>query len=93
MFKSKEAENVNQALLEGKMDQAFEQLQQMIAANPKDDEAHYLMGNYYRKIGETRLSMNSYLAAIDINPESPAQFAYDHMIKVLDFYNKDMYNQ
>ena len=27
-----------------------------------------------------------------VKPESPAQAAYDMAIKVLDFYNKDMYN-
>ena len=49
------------------------------------DKAHY-------KLGNVRLALNSYLQAIEINPESPAQAAYDMAIKVLDFYNKDMYN-
>ena len=31
--------------------------------------------------------------AIDLNPESPAQHAYQMAMDILNFYNKDMYNQ
>ena len=51
-----------------------------------------LLGKAHYKLGNVRLALNSYLQAIEINPESPAQAAYDMAIKVLDFYNKDMYN-
>ena len=43
--------------------------------------------------GETRLALNDYLEAIARNPESPAQQAYNMAIRILNFYNKDMYNQ
>ena len=37
-------------------------------------------------------ALNNYLMAIELNPDSPAQTAYNAQIKILDFYNKDMYN-
>lgn len=60
--------------------------------NDSDDEAYYLRGNVYRKMGDIRQALNNYLMAIELNPDSPAQTAYNAQIKILDFYNKDMYN-
>lgn len=37
-------------------------------------------------------ALNNYLTAMELNPDSPAQTAYNAQIKILDFYNKDMYN-
>jgi len=36
---------------------------------------------------------NNYLEAIERNPESPAVSARDMIMNILNFYNKDMYNQ
>ena len=44
-------------------------------------------------MGETRLMLNDYLAAMELNPDSPAHHAYAIQIDILNFYNKDMYNQ
>ena len=41
---------------------------------------------------DIRLALNNYLEAIARNPDSPAQGAYNMAIRILDFYNKDMYN-
>lgn len=57
-----------------------------------DDEAFYLRGNVYRKMGDIRQALNNYLTAMELNPDSPAQTAYNAQIKILDFYNKDMFN-
>ena len=69
----------------------MEEIKRLISEN-KLDEAWFLLGKAHYKLGNVRLALNSYLQAIEINPESPAQAAYDMAIKVLDFYNKDMYN-
>ena len=37
--------------------------------------------------------MNCYLEAVALNPGSPARQALDIANEILDFYNKDMYNQ
>ena len=58
-----------------------------------DDELFYLLGNAWRKTGNWQMAMNNYLEAVHLNPDSPAQQALDIANEILDFYNKDMYNQ
>lgn len=77
---------------ENKTDEAIRLLTEYIEKYPESDEAYFLLGNTYRKLGEIRLALNNYLKAIELNPDSPAKTAYDAQIKILDFYNKDMYN-
>ena len=45
-----------------------------------------------KMIRPTRLALNSYLEAIAINPDSPAQAAYNMMIRILDFRDSNLYN-
>ena len=58
-----------------------------------DDRLFYLLGNAWRKKGNWQMAMNNYLEAVQLNPESPARQALDIAREILDFYNKDMYNQ
>ena len=60
---------------------------------PMDDALYYLLGNAWRKKGNWQMAMNNYLEAIRLNPESPAAQALEIANEILDFYNKDMYNQ
>ena len=61
--------------------------------NPHKDEAYYLKGNAYRKLSNWQQALNNYQKAIDLNPESPAADARQMVIDILNFFNKDMYNQ
>ena len=58
-----------------------------------EDEKHYRTGNEYRRKGDWQNAINHYLEAVAINPESPAKGALEMLGDILDFYNKDMYNQ
>ena len=58
-----------------------------------DDTLFYLLGNAWRKKGNWQMAMNNYLEAVNLNPQSPAASALDIANEILDFYNKDMYNQ
>lgn len=60
---------------------------------PMDDALYYLLGNAWRKKGNWQMAMNNYLEAVRMNPESPAAQALEIANEILDFYNKDMYNQ
>ena len=85
-------ETIRQLINDNKTDEALHLLDEYIKENDSDDEAYYLRGNVYRKMGDIRQALNNYLMAIELNPDSPAQTAYNAQIKILDFYNKDMYN-
>jgi tetratricopeptide (TPR) repeat protein len=63
------------------------------SGGPMDDSLYYLLGNAWRKKGNWQMAMNNYLEALELNPESPAKQALDIANEILDFYNKDMYNQ
>ena len=85
-------EAIKQLILDNKADEAIRLLDEIIAADPKNDEAFYLRGNAWRKKGNMQLAINNYLEAMEINPESPARQAHAMMMKIMNFFNKDMYN-
>ena len=81
-------------LREDKTSQAIEELNNFISTHPDcDDEPYYLLGNAWRKQGNWQFALNNYLEAIDRNPESPAVEAKRMVMDILEFYNKDMFNQ
>lgn len=78
----------------GEVEAAIQLLNQYIAENEAcTDEPFYLLGNAYRKQGNWQMALNNYLEAIEKNPESPAVDAKKMLMDILEFYNKDMYNQ
>lgn len=86
--------NIRKLIQEGELEIAIEQLTAYIQSDATDnDEPYYLLGNAYRKQGNWQLALNNYLEAMERNPESPAVQAYKMAMDILNFYNKDMYNQ
>ena len=86
-------EKIKQLIFDGKIDEAICLLDEVIKNNPVSDEAFYLRGNAYRKRNDWKQALDNYLVAMELNPDSPAHQAYQMVIDILDFYNKDMYNQ
>ena len=80
---------------EGEIEKAILGLKKYIETNNVscEDEPFYLLGNAYRKQGNWQMALNNYLEAIEKNPESPAVNAKKMLMDILEFYNKDMYNQ
>ena len=80
---------------EGEIEKAILGLKKYIETNNVscEDEPFYLLGNAYRKQGNWQMALNNYLEAIERNAESPAKQAYQMTMDILNFYNKDMYNQ
>lgn len=85
-------EEIKQLIYDGKTEEALRLLDVYMEQNGESDEVWFLRGNAFRKQGDTRQALNSYLRAIELNPDSPAQQAYNMQIDILNFYNKDMYN-
>ncbi|MFA7082292.1 MAG: tetratricopeptide repeat protein [Bacteroidales bacterium] len=77
---------------ENKNEEAIERLEDIIEKDDRQEMAYYLLGNIYRKKQDWANAVNSYVKAIDINPESPAVQSKEMCIDVLKFYNTDMYN-
>lgn len=85
---------IKELINQGSVEEAIRQLDLMLQTNfSGKDEAYYLRGNAYRKQGNWQQALNNYQYAIELNPESPAQHARQMVMDILNFYNKEMYNQ
>lgn len=90
---TKTKENIKNLISERKLQEAIGQLDTLIGEACKDDELYYLRGNAYRKLCNWQQALNNYLEAISLNPQGPAVEAHRMLMEILEFYNKDMYNQ
>lgn len=90
---TKTKENIKNLISNGNLQEAIVQLDGLIGNGCKDDELYYLRGNAYRKQCNWQQALNNYLEAISLNPEGPATEAHRMLMEILEFYNKDMYNQ
>lgn len=87
-------QDIKMQIEQGDIEEAINALTNFIRNDAhRNDEAYYLLGNAYRKKGDWQQALNHYLEAIDRNPQSPAVSARDMLMNILNFYNKDMYNQ
>lgn len=84
---------VKRMIEQGACDDAISQLDVMIQHSPRNDELFYVRGNAKRKLGLWSEAICDYLAAAKINPESPAAEAAVILRDILEFHNKDLYNQ
>ena len=90
---TKTKETIKNLISDGKLQEAIGQLDELFGKDGKDVELYYLRGNAYRKLCDWQQALNNYLEAISLNPESPAVEAHRMLMEILEFYNKDMYNQ
>ena len=90
---NRELEKIKQLLIKGETDETISLMTDFTDKNPSSDEAFFLLGNAYRKKENWELALNNYRQATDLNPDSPAKHAYKMAIDILNFYNKDMFNQ
>ncbi|MBR1475749.1 MAG: tetratricopeptide repeat protein [Muribaculaceae bacterium] len=88
-------EELKQMLAESKSDQVIAAANQLATTSTDRAvmaQAYYLRGNAYRQQGNMRQAMNSYLEAMELEPDGPAAQAYRTIQEILDFYNHDLYN-
>nr|WP_294702298.1 tetratricopeptide repeat protein [Prevotella sp.] len=55
-------------------------------------EEYYQQGNAWRKQGDFKRALDSYMEAIALDPESPAVAAKEMLDDIMNFYCKDYYN-
>ncbi len=79
-------------IADGEIEEVIALLDDYLMDHPESDEAYFLRGNAYSKKNDFRQALNNYLSAIELNPESPAKQAHTMLMKIMAFYNKDMYN-
>ncbi len=86
--------SIKKQINDGDVCGAIGQLQELLASSSgASSDAYYLLGNAYRKQGDWQGALNNYQEAIAIDPDSPAAEARNILLVILNFYNKDMFNQ
>ena len=85
-------QNIKQQIQSGSLAEAIEALNQYIKETPNSDEAWLLLGNAYRKTENWKEAMDAYYKAYEINPDSPARDAYEHIVQILNFYDIQRFN-
>jgi tetratricopeptide (TPR) repeat protein len=85
---------IEELINQGSIEEAVKELDCLLLICTADkDKIYYLKGNAYRKQGNWQQALNCYQSALDLNPQSPALQARNAIKDILDFHNKDMYNQ
>lgn len=77
----------------GNASRAFALVDSALQDCEQDAYLHYLKGNIYMKNSDWAKAMNCYLKAERLDASSPAGEKIAMLRSILDFYNKDMYNQ
>lgn len=87
-------EQIEKLINNGQIKEALNAIDSEIEkSSTETDKLFYLKGNAYRKLGNWKKALDNYLEAIEINPKSPAKQAYQMAMDIMEFYNKDMFNQ
>lgn len=88
-------EQIKQLLSQSKSQDVIMQVNLLVdkgADNETLAQAYYLRGNAYRQQGDMRQALNSYLEAMQLQPDGPAAQAYRTIQEILSFYDHDLYN-
>ena len=92
----KTIQEIKEMLSRSEGEQALEAASEIIDSKGVNREtlanAYYLRGNAYRQNGNVRMALNSYLEALELDPDGPAAEAYRHLQELLAYYHKDYYN-
>ena len=94
--KMKTIQEIKEMLSRSEGEQALEAANEIVENKTVGREtlanAYYLRGNAYRQNGNVRMALNSYLEAMELDPDGPAAEAYRHLQELLAYYHKDYYN-
>ncbi len=92
----KTIQEIKEMLSRSEGQEALDAANEIVESKGVDKEmlatAYYLRGNAYRQNGNVRMALNSYLEAMELDPDGPAAEAYRHVQELLAFYHKDYYN-
>lgn len=70
----------------------MEQLNELIAANPRDAEAYYRRGRLYWKMGQRGAAISDYNRSAEIDPNGPGAIAAEQAMSIMNFFNPDQFN-
>ena len=79
-------------LREGRLDEAYTQLNMLLEREPENSYGWYLLGGIYRRQQLWGDAINAYNKAKMIDPDGPAAVAIESIYEILNFRNTDLMN-
>ena len=79
-------------LREGRLEEAYSELNNLLEKEPKNAYAWYLLGGIYRRQQLWGEAINAYNKAKMIEPNGPAAVAIESIYEILNFRNTDLMN-
>lgn len=86
-------QNIREAIRSNHLQKAMAIIDSELQKNPNSAMLYYLRGQIHMKRSEWSKAMTDFLQAEDIDPKSPARQCREMLCDIMNFYNKDMYNQ
>ena len=77
---------------EGKLEEAYTQLNALLEREPGNAYGWYLLGGIYRRQQLWGEAINAYNKAKMIDPDGPAAVAIEAIYEILNFRNTDLMN-
>ena len=84
--------DIGKSVASGRLDEAREELERLLAAEPDNAQAWFLLGGIYRRHELWGDAINAYNRAKLIEPEGPAAAAIESIYDILHFVNVDLMN-
>lgn len=85
-------DNIKNMIAAGNHKAALEELGNILAASPDNDEALFMRGKLRWRAGDRAGAASDYARAASVNPDSPAVAALEMARSINDFFNPDMFN-
>lgn len=88
-----EIQNIEALISAGELEKALTELDKAISENGGgDDRLLFMRGKLRWRLGQRPGATSDFMAAVEINPSSPARMALEQARDVEAFFNPDLYN-
>lgn len=85
-------QKINELISHNREQDAIKLLSGIIEQTPDCDDAWFMRGKLFWRIGEKRKAMNDYARAVELNADSPAARALENAQDIQAFFNPDIFN-
>lgn len=84
--------DIEKILSEGRIEDAFNSINEYLSSEPQSAKGWYLLGGIYRRQQMWGDAINAYSKAKLIEPDGPADAAIESIYDILRFVNTDLMN-
>ena len=93
MIEKRIIDKIYDALNDNRLEDAQYLVHSAFEKSKPDATLFYLQGKIFMKRSQCSLSINSFLKSEELEPNGPARECLYMLNDIMNFYNKDMYNQ